>query len=201
MSREHKPDAFYFRAKREGFVARAVFKLKEIDGKYRLFRPGGRVVDLGAAPGSWLQYLAERVGEKGRAVGVDLRPFRLAPHPAIRLVENDVFRFDPVALLREEGPFDAVVSDLAPATTGARDGDHVRSIELCERALAVAAAVLKPGGAFVCKMFQGGDSPAFLRAVRKRFESVKTQKPEASRGESREVYVVALGFRATSGEG
>ena len=196
MTRKGRSDRFYQKAKSEGYTARSVYKLEEIDQKYRLFRKGHLILDLGASPGSWMQYLSGRVGEKGLIVGVDRNLPRQAPVPSSRFLQRDVFDVSAEELRGIVNAFDAVVSDLAARTTGDRDGDHTRSMALCGRALELALQTLKPGGAFVCKMFQGGGSKVFLDGIRKHFDMVKTQKPSASRGESREVFVVALGFRA-----
>ncbi len=190
-----KPDFYYRQAKAKGFVARSVFKLKELDERYRLFRAGGRVLDLGAAPGSWLDYVSEKVGEKGLAVGVDRKPLRQSLRPNMRFLNADVLEMDRSGLRGISPAFDAVISDLAPSTTGDRDGDHVRSFELCTKAKELAVGLLAPGGAFVCKMFQGAETKRFVEGLQASFAQVKVQKPKASRDESREIYIVALCFR------
>jgi 23S rRNA (uridine2552-2'-O)-methyltransferase len=195
MTYRRQPDRFTNRAKKEGFAARSVYKLEEIDRRVRLFRPGQRVLDLGAAPGSWAQYVAAKVGAKGRIVAVDLNPLRVALPPFVEVRQMDVLAAsmeDVVAL----GVFDVVVSDMAPHTTGIRDADFANSAELAERALVVAAAVLAPGGKFLAKIFQGGDFPEVRAKFRAVFDEVRVLKPEASRRESSEVYLAGLGRRA-----
>ena len=182
-------DRFGHRAKREGYAARSVYKLQEIDKQLRLLRPGARVLDLGAYPGSWTSYAAERVGPQGRVLGIDLQLFRgiLPTHAEIR--HGDVNELDPASL----GRFDLVLSDMAPATTGHRFTDQTRSFSLFMRALEIATVVLAPRGAFVGKIFQGPEMNEAKRAVQERFEQVKIKKPQASRAESIEVFLVGLG--------
>jgi 23S rRNA (uridine2552-2'-O)-methyltransferase len=185
-------DRFGRKAKREGYAARSVYKLQEIDAKVGLLRRGARVLDLGAAPGSWTAYAAQRVDREGKVLGIDLTKFRgvLPPHAEIR--EGDVFEIDPATL----GTFDIVMSDMAPSTTGHRFTDQARSFALFMRALEIATAVLAPGGSFVAKIFVGGDFPEAKNAVQARFEKMKIVRPKATRTESIETFVVGLGFRA-----
>lgn len=192
------PDTFYRKAKSEGFAARSVFKLSELDQKYKLFRPGQKVLDLGAAPGSWMQYVSGRVGENGFVVGVDRNPVRAELPSNCRFIQADVFSLLSADLAAQYGKFDLVISDLAPQTTGNREGDHARSAELCRRALELVKDLLVPGGSFVCKMYQGGESRDFLARLKKRFKNAKTQKPQASRSESRELFFVGLGRKRPS---
>jgi 23S rRNA (uridine2552-2'-O)-methyltransferase len=193
--RKSRRDHFHRRAQKQGFRARAVFKLQEIDEKHRVLRPGMRVLDLGCAPGSWLQYAADRVGPGGRLVGIDRAAIDLAL-PNLRLLVGDVFEVDPAALLGELARFDAVLSDMAPDTTGIRHVDQTRSEALFERALDIATATLAHGGCLVGKLFQGPDFQRLIARCRGEFSAVKMQKPKGSRQESIEQYVVALGFRA-----
>lgn len=154
-------------------------------------RRGARVLDLGAYPGSWTAYAAERVDREGRVLGIDLQKFRgvLPAHAEMRTA--DVFELDPTSL----GTFDVVMSDMAPATTGHRFTDQARSFALFMRALELATQVLAPGGAFVAKIFQGGDFPEAKRAVEQRFEKVRVVRPKATRTESIETFIVGQGFR------
>jgi 23S rRNA (uridine2552-2'-O)-methyltransferase len=192
-SRPYDPrDRFYKKAKKEGLRARSAFKLEEIQQRFRLLRPGGRVLDLGAAPGGWCQVAAREVGPKGFVLGLDLEPIASLPPPAHTWVA-DAFAPELLERLRSEGhaPYDAVLSDLAPKTSGIHGVDEARSLDLAGRALDLALAVLKPSGAFVVKVFMGGDFEAFLRRCRTDFSRVKVVRPEASvaRG-SKEVYLV-----------
>jgi 23S rRNA (uridine2552-2'-O)-methyltransferase len=194
--REHFDDPFVLRAQQEGYRARAVYKLAEIDRRDQLLAPGMRVVDLGAAPGGWSQYAMERVGRSGRVVASDILP--MDPIPGVDIVTGD-FREEPVlhAILAQLGgeAADLVLSDIAPNLSGTDAVDQPRAIYLCELALDLSTRVLKPNGAFLVKLFQGQGSDEFLREMRKRFRRVVVRKPEASRPRSREVYVLARGLR------
>jgi 23S rRNA (uridine2552-2'-O)-methyltransferase len=192
--RTQRHDRFHQKAKKEGFLARAVYKLEELDDKFGLFKPGQRVLDLGCAPGSWLQYARGRVGERGVLVGLDRAPLR-GDVAGARIVVGDVLTIDPKDLLGELDAFDVVLSDMAPDTTGIRSLDQARSEALFERALEIAIGVLAPGGNFVGKLFQGPDFKKLTEAVRARFEVAKTAKPESSRQISIEQYVIGKGFK------
>jgi len=199
VARRRRPqDRFGKKARRDGYPARSVYKLEEIDKKVRLFRRGMRVLDLGAFPGSWTMYAANEVGAKGRVLGFDLTKFEgvLAPHAEIR--QGDAFAIT-LEDLGEE-PFDLVMSDMAPATTGHKSLDQYRSYELAMRALALAEEVLSPGGHFVAKIFQSGDFPAAKAAVKAAFDKVKIVKPKAVRSESYECYLVGLGRKVAETE-
>jgi 23S rRNA (uridine2552-2'-O)-methyltransferase len=185
-------DHFTRRARQEHFPARSVYKLQEIQARYRILRPGGRVLDLGCAPGSWLKYAAGLVGPQGRVVGVDLQPVAIALPPQVRVIQGDVLRWEPPPPELEAERFDVLLSDMAPATTGHRGVDHARSLALCEAALHWAGRVLVPGGAFVCKLFQGEDFSAFTRSVRPLFATLQLFKPQSSRKASREIFVIGL---------
>ncbi|MGB9712242.1 MAG: RlmE family RNA methyltransferase [Dissulfurimicrobium sp.] len=187
---------FYFRrAKKEGYQARSVYKLKEVQEKYGFLTSGQMVVDLGASPGSWTKYAAQVIGERGRIVAVDLDSPLTLPANAIFL-KTDAFDVE-ISDLRKIAPaFDVVLSDMAPRTSGVKDMDHLRSISLAERALDLALGVLNTGGAFFCKVFQGRDFPGFFEGCRRHFRSAKVIKPRSSRPESVEVFVLCMGFRA-----
>lgn len=199
MKPGNKPDPYTARAHKEGFAARSVYKLEEIDRRVRLTRPGLRVLDLGAAPGSWTQYLAHKVGPRGRVVAVDLTPLRVATPAQVTVVTLDVLAA-PIANIMAHGPFDAVVSDMAPHTTGVREADAARCAELVERALAIADACLRKGGTFLAKLFQGDDFERIRAMLRARFEEVRVLKPEASRKESVEIYLTGLHRREVASE-
>lgn len=186
-------DAFGKRAQKEGYPARSVYKLQEIDRRVRLFRRGMRVLDLGACPGSWTLYAAERVGREGKVIGIDLNPARTALPPQAHYQTGDVMEVTADAL---GGPssFEVVLSDMAPKTTGARDRDQYLSFELYMRALHIATEVLVPGGWFVAKLFQGPEFEEARAAARRVFEKVRLIKPEASRDESYEVFIVGMQF-------
>ena len=193
--REHFDDTFVAQARQEGYRSRAVYKLAEIDRRDRLLRPGMRVVDLGAAPGGWSQYAADRVGPSGRVVSSDL--LAMDPIPGVEIVTGD---FRDEAVLRQildalgEERADLVLSDIAPNLSGVDAVDQPRAMHLAELALDLAAGILKPNGAFLVKVFQGQGSDDFLRELRLRFRRVWIRKPQASRARSREVYVLARGL-------
>jgi 23S rRNA (uridine2552-2'-O)-methyltransferase len=191
-------DPYVAEAHRLGYRSRAAFKLIQLDDRYHLLKRGGRVVDLGCAPGGWTQIAADRVGAakgRGAIVGIDLLP--TDPVPGATLFAGD-FR-DPAAADRVRaalgGPADLVLSDMAAPATGHAATDHLRIVALAEEALAFAETVLRPGGAFVAKVFQGGAEGALLAALKRGFALVRHAKPPASRAESAETYVVATGFR------
>jgi 23S rRNA (uridine2552-2'-O)-methyltransferase len=192
--RSVRRDRFHQKAKREGFLARAVYKLEELDRRFALFAPGQRVLDLGCAPGSWLQYARARVGDRGVLVGLDRAALR-GDVAGARIVVGDVMTIDPAELRGELAGFDVVLSDMAPDTSGVRNLDQARSEALFERALEIATAVLAPDGNFVGKLFQGPDFRKLTEAVRARFQVAKTAKPESSRQISIEQYVIGKGFR------
>jgi 23S rRNA (uridine2552-2'-O)-methyltransferase len=188
-------DHYTRRAREEKWLARSVYKLEEIDRKGRLLRPGDRVLDLGCYPGSWSQYSLVKVGPKGEVVGVDLkRPDRFSSS-RFRFIEADVLSLD-VAWLREQvGTRDLVISDLAPATSGIAVTDTSRSLELAHRALEIALAVLKKGGHFLCKVFEGPEVKAFRTELAGHFARVQTYRPSAVRKASREIYLLAINRR------
>jgi len=192
-------DPYVVAAKRLGYRSRAAFKLAEIDDKFHLLAPGRRVVDLGAAPGGWVQVALARVGPRGRVVGIDVQP--MEPIAGVALLQGDFLADDAPARLREAlgGPADAVLSDMAAPSTGHARTDHLRIMALAEAALAFALEVLAPGGAFVAKVLQGGSERALLETMRLNFARVTHFKPPSSRKESAELYVVATGFRGTAG--
>lgn len=191
---DHRQDHFFHKAKKDGFAARSIYKLEEIDQKHRILRSGQKVLDLGCAPGSWLQYIGRVVGPNGRVVGLDLKPVKVPLPPHVRTLQADAFE-TPVESLLEPGQlFDVVVSDMAPSTIGNRFTDHVRSMELCHRVLAVADRSLRRGGTVVCKAFEGEDIPVLAAAFRERFSEFRRLKPKGTRTESVEVFFVGIGF-------
>ncbi len=219
-------DHYFEQAKREGFAARSAYKLEQIDRRQRLLRPGQRVLDLGCAPGSWLQYAAGRVGPKGRVLGVDLQPVTVPLPEQVHVLQGDVFELPAAALLYEplasEGAprdalfdvaphgahfdvapngalFDIVLSDMAPKTSGIPSADAARSADLALRALVLAEAVLKPGGDLLVKVFQGARLAEVRKAFAAAFERVSLEKPAASRSESVEIFLLARGLRPAAG--
>ena len=193
-------DPYVAEAKRLGYRSRAAFKLAEIDDKYKILKPGSRLVDLGVAPGGWVQVALERVGAKGRVVGIDLQ--EIEPIAGAELLVGDFLDEDAPDRLRAllDGPADVVLSDMAAASTGHAGTDHLRIMALAEAALDFALEVLAPGGAFVAKVLQGGSERSLLEAMRRNFTKVAHVKPPASRKDSAELYVVATGFRGGNDE-
>ena len=184
-------DAAYLRAKRENYAARAIYKLEEIDQRVRLFRHGQRVLDLGAAPGSWSMFAAQRIGPSGKLLAIDLSPLTTSLGPNAKVVQGDA-----LSLSNEDlaafAPYDVVLSDMAPATSGSRFADQARSFELVMRAVAVARELLAPGGAFVGKIFMSDEYVKARDALREIFEDVRTIRPEGTRANSTEVFLVGL---------
>ncbi|HZW90160.1 MAG TPA: RlmE family RNA methyltransferase [Myxococcaceae bacterium] len=199
MGKPYRPKDHYFqRAKQRGFRARSAFKLEELAERFGLLRPGARVLDLGAAPGGFLQVIARTVGPAGLAVGVDLVPLRPFAEAWVRTAVVDVLADDARAQIEAvaRGPYDAVVSDMAPKTTGVRATDEARSVRLAVRALELARALGKPGSSFVSKLFMGGDFESFRAQLREQYREVKVVRPEATRSASVEIYLVGLELRS-----
>lgn len=190
-----KPKDHYFhKAKEEGFLARSVYKLQEIDQKLKIIKPGLTVVDLGAAPGSWSQWVASKVGSKGQVVGFDLTAIDLKL-PNAKFYQQDVLEINLPEFLKAEGvvtPVDLVISDMAPKTTGIRLTDQARSMELCNMALDIAEQILKPRGHFVVKFFQSNDFNDYRARMKKLFEKVEIVKPDSTRSRSFEIFIVGL---------
>jgi 23S rRNA (uridine2552-2'-O)-methyltransferase len=191
-------DPYVAEAHRLGYRSRAAFKLIQLDERFHLLRPGIRVVDLGCAPGGWTQIAARRIGAQGRVVGIDLLPTE--PIEGASLLTGDFREPEIATRIREAlgGPADLVLSDMAAPATGHAATDHLRIVALAEDAFAFAETVLRPGGAFVAKVFQGGAEGDLLAGLKRAFAGVRHAKPAASRAESAETYVVATGFRGPS---
>jgi len=194
-------DHYFKRAKKDNYAARSVYKLQEIDKRFKIFRQGQTVIDLGAAPGSWTQWVAKKVGPKGRGLGGDLQSTETEFAENVIFMQQDVFSDSPELLATMEPllPFDLVISDMAPKTTGVKFADQANSLELCEKAFEIAARHLKKGGHFVVKNFEGPDTKAYIDSLRPYFNSVKVFKPKSSRAESKEIFVVGLGFKGVEG--
>lgn len=185
-------DQFTHRARAEGYPARSIYKLEEIDRRIGLLKPGMHVIDLGAAPGSWSLYVTQKIGQNGRLFAIDLTPLEI-PLPAnATAIVGDALALDNEAL-SVNAPYDVVLSDMAPRTTGNRLGDQTRSFELYMRALAVAEKHLKPGGAFVGKIFMGEDLPKAQAETRRLFTEQRGIRPEGTRATSYEMFLVGLG--------
>jgi 23S rRNA (uridine2552-2'-O)-methyltransferase len=198
-------DFFYHEAKEQGFLARSVFKLEEIDKKHRLFPINRKepfyVIDLGCAPGSWLQYVCKKLSGSDKVLGIDLNKITISDEKIIFLQKdiNDIEASKLFNLINSDG-FNLVLSDMAPKTTGIKSTDQQRSIELCEMALELAKKTVKSNGDFVIKVFQSNQVKSFTNNIKKHFKEVKIFKPESSRKESFEIYIVAKGFLPSNPE-
>ncbi len=192
-----RKDHFYRKAKQEGFRSRAAYKLQEIQKRFKIFRKGDRVVDLGCAPGGWLQLIAAEVGLKGRMVGVDLQKTQALPFQNVALIQGDITRPEVQDRVREAlgGAAHIVTSDLSPNLTGIAFQDHLRSCELVRIAHDVARGLLRPGGTFLAKVFQGEDLESVVQELKQDFGQIKRVVPGASRKASSEIYLLAKGFQ------
>jgi len=185
-------DHYARRARNEKWPARSVYKLEEIDKKYRIIRAGDHVLDLGCYPGSWSRYSLAKVGSRGSVVGIDLKEPRDLSHPNFRFIRGDVLNLDEAWIAEQVGQRDVVISDLAPATTGIRVTDASRSTALSQKALDIALEVLKNGGHFLCKIFENEDAKQLRNEFSHLFEQTRTVRPAAVRKTSREVYILGL---------
>lgn len=194
--RYNPKDEYYHKAKKEGFVARSIFKLEEIDAKYKMLQKNMKVFDLGCAPGSWMQYAARKVGPGGRVVGIDIAPVRVE-HPQISFHQADLFEVTgQEPYLQEVGPFDMFQSDVMSKTSGVPDADCARSLNLVEKGFSLATGgLLKVGGIFVAKVFEGPGFTEFYTNFKRHFAKAAVQRPKAIRQGSRELYVVGMGFK------
>jgi len=190
----HLNDPYVAAARDEGFRSRASFKLLQLDKQFQLLKPGLRVIDLGAAPGGWSQVAMKVIGGKGKLVALDILP--MDPIEGVHFIEMDFLADDAPDKLKAAmgGKADLVLSDLAPNTTGHKRTDHIRIMAMTEMAAHFAMEIMAPGGTFVCKFFQGGAQKDLLQQLKQNFAKVRHAKPEASRAESSETYMVAQGF-------
>lgn len=198
----YNPKDYYFqKAKAENYAARSVFKIQEIDERFRIFKPGYKILDLGAAPGSWSQYASQKVGANGRILGIDIQPIKITLPNAL-MIAADLRDLNLDQVMTEHGispPFDIVLSDMAPKTTGIRVTDQTRSLELCELALQTAERFLRPRGTFVCKLFHSEEFEGFRKQLRERFGRVEVLRPKSTRKESKEIFFIALLYQPKKG--
>lgn len=190
----NRKDYYFHKAKEDNFAARSIYKLEEIDAKFRLIKPGNKILDLGAAPGSWSQYASKKVGVKGRVLGIDLQPIKITL-PNAAFIEGDIHDVSWEQIFAEfeiAPPFDLVVSDMAPRTTGIKITDQARSTELCEMALQIALKYLKPGGHFVMKFFHSEDFEPLRNQIRKNFGKCEILRPKSTRKESKEIFLIGI---------
>lgn len=191
-------DPFWAKAKDEGFAARSVYKLQEIDREHRILAAGARILDLGCAPGSWMQWAAQKVGPSGRVLGVDLEAVTVRLPPHVQTVRMDMTLLTPELLPDALKPLDVVLSDLAPHTTGVRSVDQARAFDLSARAVLLADRLLRPGGSVLVKTFEGADTKRLADAIRLRYELGKIIRPKATRKTSFEVYLMGKGYRGVA---
>lgn len=189
-------DHYFHKAKGEGYVARSAYKLQEIDQKHSVFRKGQRVLDLGCSPGSWLQYAAKAVGPQGHITGIDLSPVKLQLPNFVSVFQADIYDKSTEAYL--EQPFDVIISDMAPKTTGIRSVDAQRSYDLCEHVVLLADQFLKTDGHLLIKAFQGGAFGQLKQTFQQRYQKVKICKPQSSRKESVEIFLLGQHKKALS---
>jgi 23S rRNA (uridine2552-2'-O)-methyltransferase len=194
---KYQSDHFSKKAKKENFPARSVYKLKEIQQKFKLIRKGDKVLDLGCAPGSWTKYAAQVSGSQGQVIGIDLKKVSEKLSANVTVMTGDVFELaekdkENLAEMIGKG-YNIVLSDMAPATSGRKDVDAARSYHLCQAALSIACKILNPGGAFVSKIFQGEDFNEFKQSVSNAFSRHKIFKPQSCRKESKETYIIGMG--------
>ena len=191
-------DHYFNKAKKENYLARSVYKLQEIDLKYKILRPGDRVVDFGYYPGSWTQYTAKTIGDKGVTVGLDIQPVnkKLAHMKNLRLFELDIFNVNSLSEVGERAPFQVVLSDMAPKTMGIKSVDQDRSLNLVEKVFEILPLFLRPGGNFVIKVFDSAGAQTFLREQKDQFKEMHKLKPKSTRSVSKEFFVIGKGYQA-----
>lgn len=190
-------DHYYKKAKKENFVARSIYKLEEIDNKYKVINKGDVVLDLGYYPGSWTQYTSKKIGEKGKLIGIDIQPInkKITGLQNTTLFEKDVNDVNEVSDLGVDDKFDVVISDMAPKTTGIKDVDQARSLQLVEWVFHLLPKFLKENGNFVIKIFDSNDAQNFLKTQKNRFKQFNYLKPKSTRSVSKEFFVIGKGFK------
>ncbi len=181
------------RAKAENYPARSVYKLEEIQKKFHVLKKNDRILDLGCAPGSWLLYAAKKVGNHGKVFGIDLKKIQVRLPENVVAIEDNILDMNNESFFETKTGFHTILSDMAPATTGRKDVDALRSFDLCQMALKIADDFLLKNGNFVCKIFQGNDFNAFQKNVKSKFKGCKIFKPESCRKQSKEIYIIAKG--------
>ena len=192
MFRQDKQNEFYtILAKKDGYPARSVYKLKEIDEKYKIFKKGDRVLDLGCSPGSWLLYISQKVGKQGKVIGIDLEEIKIPQKANIVFIKKSIFDLKESSF---KDKFEAVVSDLSPKTSGVEFLDAAKSLELAERSFEIAKSVLLPYGNFVCKLFENESSNKFFKKVENCFDFAKRFRPKAVTKKSKEFYIIGRKF-------
>lgn len=189
-------DFYYNKAKKENYLARSIYKLEEVDKKYKVLRKGDQVVDLGYFPGSWIQYTSQKIGPDGKVVGIDIQGVNksLAHLKNVDLFDMDAFEVDDLNVLNVDKKFDVILSDMAPKTTGVKSVDQARSLALVEKVFSLCDTFLKKNGNLVIKVFDGNDAQVFLKTQKKRFKSFQYLKPKSTRSVSKEFFAIGKGF-------
>lgn len=190
-------DHYFHKAKKDNFLARSVYKLEEIDERFKILKKGDQVIDLGYHPGSWIQYTSERIGKDGLVIGADIKEInnKLLNLPNVRLFQKDVFTIENMLELGVSDQFDVVLSDMAPNTTGIQSVDQIRSLNLVEMVFSLLPRFLKPGGNLVIKVFESNDAQVFLKAQKKQFENFHYLRPKSVRSVSKEFFVIGDNYR------
>ncbi|KIX10774.1 SAM-dependent methyltransferase [Dethiosulfatarculus sandiegensis] len=188
-------DNYYHKAKKEGYAARSIYKLEEIDRRYHILKSGMKVVDLGCHPGSWMQYVSRKVGPKGLVVGVDIQPLAVAQSANTRFIQTDLFNLKADDFRKYAESFDLILSDAAPRTTGVHHADVDKSVAMAEKAFDLARELLKPGGGLVTKVFFGAGTDDLIKKVKIAFKLGKAHKPSASKSKSKEIYLLGMGLK------
>ena len=183
-------DHYFYKAKKDGYVARSAYKIEEIDKKYRIISSGNKVLDLGCSPGSWLQYVCRKVGNSGQVLGVDLQPVKISLPSNVKVIQADIFELSDEILEIKGEKLDLILSDMSPKTSGIRTTDAYRLFELNKKVLNIANAILRPEGTLLVKAFQGILFDELRSEFRKMFAKVKFIKPKSSRSESVEIFIL-----------
>jgi 23S rRNA (uridine2552-2'-O)-methyltransferase len=191
-------DHYFEKAKKENFLARSIYKLEEIDEKYKVLKPGIKVVDLGYFPGSWIQYTSRVIGDKGLVVGIDIQEVnkKVTGLANVRVYQQSIFDVNDLKQLGVDDAFDVVLSDMAPSTTGIKTVDQARSLDLVESVFGLIPKFLKPGGSFVIKVFDSQDAQNYLKAQKNLFNEFHYLKPKSTRSVSKEFFVIGKNFKA-----
>jgi 23S rRNA (uridine2552-2'-O)-methyltransferase len=191
-------DHYFNKAKQENYLARSIYKLEEIDQKYKVLKKGNFVVDFGYYPGSWIQYTSSVIGEEGRVVGIDIQEVnkKLSGLTNVRVYQKDIFNISDLSQLEVQDQFDVVLSDMAPSTTGVQSLDQIRSLNLVESVFGILPKFLKPGGNFVIKVFDSQNAQNYLKEQKTRFSEFSYLKPKSTRSVSKEFFVIGKQFKA-----
>jgi len=198
LKEKSKKDFYTKKAKEEGYPARSVYKLQEIDEKYHLIKKGDKVLDLGCAPGSWLSYISKKIGQSGKVLGIDIQDIKIPIQDNTVFLKKNILDLIDSDFMKFNGKYKVIVSDLAPKTSGIKFVDAGKSLELCEKSFEIAQKILMTGGNFLCKIFEGESIDKFFNKIERNFKFAKRFKPRASRKESKEVFIIGKYFHKSS---